>query len=208
MSDSLKNTAQLSFHATADASRALALAHAAKTESRSVSLEDVVAWIFIQALRSYPDFNGVIEDRRFCAAEGVNLGVAIGVTEHLTVGVIHGADGLDLAGLAAARRSLTHSAREGTLSPDQMRNGSATFSNLGRGRTEAFTPILNPPQVALLGMSCLRKAPWVDQDDNITVRPVLGLSLTVDHQWIDGAPANRFLALCCEHLENLATSLD
>ena len=201
MSESLQNTAQLSFHATADASAALAFAATTRRSDRPISVEDLVAWCFVQTLLEYPDFNGVILDRRFCRGETVDLGVAMGVTEHLTVVVIRNADQLGVAGLAAARQTLLKAAQEGTLSPEQMRDGTATISNLGKGRTDAFTPILNPPQVSLLGMSAIRKAPWVDEHDELVVRPVIGLSLTVDHQWIDGAPANRFLASCCERLE-------
>ncbi len=204
MTDSLKESAQLSFHASADASQALALVASHRERGVPLSLEDVAAWVFVKCLKQYPSFNGLLIDKSFQPAAAIHLGMAIGVTEHLTVAVVRDAQAMTLETLGEARRELIEQARAGTLAAEQMRDGTVTVSNLGKGRTESFTPILNPPQVALLGVSAVLKQPRV-VDDQILIRPVMGLSLTVDHRWIDGAPANQFLSDYCQGFESVAT---
>ncbi|MEM8943123.1 MAG: 2-oxo acid dehydrogenase subunit E2 [Pseudomonadota bacterium] len=203
MSDSLTQAAQLSFHASVDASAALAQVEAARGQSHPVTLEDIAAWSYVRCLSTHLNFNGVIKDNTFFSNKSIHLGVALGVGDHLLVGVIRDAETLVIEQLAEARRALVRDAREGKLTPDKMRDGTSTISNLGPGRTESFTPILNPPQVALLGLCTVRKKAWVTEDGSIDVRPVMGVSLTVDHRWIDGAPANSFLANFCSEFESV-----
>ncbi|MEM6962679.1 MAG: 2-oxo acid dehydrogenase subunit E2, partial [Myxococcota bacterium] len=123
MTDSLTQAAQLSFHASVDASAALAQVEAARGQSRPVTLEDIAAWSYVRCLNNHRNFNGVINDNTFFPGESIHLGVALGVGDHLLVGVIRDAETLSIEQLAEARRALVHDAREGQLAPDKMRDG-------------------------------------------------------------------------------------
>ncbi len=201
MTQSLATSAQLTFNANAQAAAALDGVRDCRERGDEVALEDVMAWHLVQLLADFPGFNALINDDQYVCAPQVNLGLAISAGEHLTVVTIRDAGALTLTELASARRGLTRKARAGQLTAADMRDSTITLSNLGRGRTESFTPILNPPQVALLGIAGLRQAPWVDPTGQLTVAPQVGLSLTVDHRVIDGAPAHEFLTQYCERIE-------
>lgn len=202
MRQSLQQSAQLSFHATAHADPALSLCKQMTSRGLTVTVEDVLAWRLIQALQVFPSFNATLEENVLTEHSDVHLGCAMAAGAHLTVGVLRNAQMLSLARLAEARKQLVDKARSNTLKPSEMTGSTCTISNLGKGRTEAFTPILNPPQVALLGAGGIRKGVSVSADNQPVVSSLMGLSLTVDHQVLDGAPANEFLSVFCEALES------
>ena len=114
----------------------------------------------------------------------------------LLVPVVRDCAGLALAGLAARMEALAAQAAAGTIGPDDLAGGTFTVSNLGSFGIESFTPILTPPQVAILGVDAIQVRP-VRRDGKVEFEDRIGLSLTLDHQAIDGAPGARFLQLLC-----------
>ena len=101
-------------------------------------------------------------------------------------------DGLTLRQLAGEAKRLAAGAQEGKISPDELTGGTFTVTNLGAFGVESFTPVLNPPQVAILGVCNIQPKP-VEADGEVRFVPHIGLSLTINHQVVDGAPAARFL---------------
>ena len=105
---------------------------------------------------------------------------------------------MTLAQIAAASKNAAQRARSGQLSPDEMSGGSFTVTNLGSLGIESFTPVINPPQTAILGVCTITNRLRADG----SVYPAMGLSLTFDHRAVDGAPAAKFLAELCTNLES------
>lgn len=123
----------------------------------------------------------------------LGLGIAAATPRGLVVPVVPEADTLDLAGLAAALRTLTVTAREGRTSPAEMTGGSITITNVGVFGVDSGTPILNPGETAILALGAVKQAPWV-VDGELAVRQVCTLALSFDHRVVDGAEGSRFLA--------------
>lgn len=132
-----------------------------------------------------------------------NIGHAVDTERGLLVPTLFGADKMTLAELSAAAKAAAAKAREGALTPDEMSGGSFTVTNLGSLGIESFTPVINPPQVAILGVCAAVNR----LRDDGSVYPAMGLSLTFDHRALDGAPAARFLHDLCTALENFGLLL-
>jgi pyruvate dehydrogenase E2 component (dihydrolipoamide acetyltransferase) len=130
----------------------------------------------------------------------VNVGVATAVEEGLIVPVIHNADSKSIVEVAHEARDLAEKARENRLVPDEVMGGTFTVTNLGMYGVDAFTPIINPPQSAILGVGRIAEKP-VAVDQQIAVRPMMTLSLTFDHRVLDGVVAAGFLKTLKETLE-------
>jgi pyruvate dehydrogenase E2 component (dihydrolipoamide acetyltransferase) len=130
----------------------------------------------------------------------INVGVAVDTDRGLLVPVVRDADGMTIAEIAAALRELTERARSGKSLPDDLTGGTFTITNLGMYGIDAFTPIINPPECAILGVGRLREIPVVHQG-TMCVRPAMVLSLTFDHRLVDGAPAARFLQRISQLIE-------
>jgi pyruvate dehydrogenase E2 component (dihydrolipoamide acetyltransferase) len=129
-----------------------------------------------------------------------NIGIAVAAPQGLVVPVIHGAERLRLAEIAAARADVVGRAREGKLAREDLENGTFTISNLGMFRVERFTAVLNPPQAAIVAVGATEEKP-VAVDGEVVVRPMLTLTATFDHRAVDGAPAANFLQTAKELLE-------
>ncbi len=123
----------------------------------------------------------------------VNLGLAAATDRGLMVPVVHDAQRMDLAALAAAAGDLTHAARNGTITPPQLTGGTLSISNVGVFGIDAGTPILPPGQAGILAVGQVRKMPWEYQDE-IALRQVMALSLSFDHRLVDGEQGASFLA--------------
>ena len=136
----------------------------------------------------------------------INLGVAVDSEQGLIVPVLHGADRLHIAEIAKATRDLGAKAREGKVPLTDLEGGTFTVTNLGGLGVDWFTPVLNPPQCAILGVGRVRRAPAVVGDD-IVVRDIATLVLSFDHRVVDGAPCARFLAHLKALIENPDTWL-
>ena len=124
----------------------------------------------------------------------------------LLVPVVRDVPGLSLRQLARQTRDLADKARRRQLTPDEMRGGTFTVTNLGAYGIDAFTPIINWPECAILGVGRIRRQPAV-VNDQIVPRDAVTLSLTFDHRLVDGGPAARFLQTLCKGVENPAAWL-
>lgn len=146
----------------------------------------------IQALREFPAVNAEIDGADIIYKNYYNIGVAVGTPQGLVVPVIKDAGAMDLAATEQAIADFGARAREGKIAPDEMAGGSFTISNGGVYGSLMSTPILNPPQSAILGMHKIDKRPVV-VDDQIVIRPMMYLALSYDHRIIDGREAVSFL---------------
>ena len=159
-----------------------------------ISLNDLITKAVAVTLRRHPRLNATLVDREVRLHENVNVGVAVNLDEGLIVPVVADADRKDLGQIARESRELAEKARAVPmrLSPDEVSNGTFTITNLGTTGIELFTPIINPPQVAILGVGMVQRRPVV-VGDALAVRPSVYLSLVFDHRAVDGVPAANFL---------------
>src|SRR5919197_4375992 len=158
-----------------------------------------------QAIRRFPVFNSQVSGYQIVYKRDINLGMAVALDWGLIVPVIKRADELSIAGLARAANDLAERARAKQLKPDEVAGGTFTITNPGVFGGLFGTPIINQPQVAILGVGAIEKRPKVsttpEGDDYITIRHMAYFALSFDHRIIDGADAERFLAYIKEHLE-------
>ena len=195
---SLRTTAQLTITTEADAGAMVAQRQRLQAEF-PLTYTDLLVAAVARALREHPRLNATSDGDAVRVHDAVHVGVAIALDDGLVVGVIRDADRLPLHAVASAARALAERARAGTLGIDDVTGGTFTISNLGAYGVDAFTPILHPPQVAILGVGRVAEKPVV-RDGQIVVRPTMVLSLTFDHRIVDGAPAARFLQRVVELL--------
>ena len=170
----------------------------------SVSLEDFVVAAVREALEDHPTFNATYEDGVLHIAEPMNIGVAVDVDRGLLTPVIRDAEELSFEELATSRREAVDSALHGTYDEADLQGGTITITNLGVFGIDSFDPLLNVPEVAILGINTIE--PKLTGDGTQTA-PHLGLSLTFDHRPNDGADAARFLNTIVEGLESPAELL-
>ena len=157
------------------------------------TLNDFVLKATAEALKSHPQLNSALIDDAIHQYSDINLGVAIDIESGLVVPVVRNVDTLGVIALANQVRELADRARNGKLGLDDFSGGTFTVTNLGGLGVDWFTPVLNPPQCAILGVGRVREAAVV-ADRSIQFRDVATLVLTFDHRAIDGAPCARFLA--------------
>ena len=157
------------------------------------TLNDFVLKATAEALKAHPQLNAALIDDAIHRYSDINLGVAIDIESGLVVPVVHKVDTLGVIALANQVRELADRARNGKLGLDDFSGGTFTVTNLGGLGVDWFTPVLNPPQCAILGVGRVREAAVV-ADRSIQFRDVATLVLTFDHRAIDGAPCARFLA--------------
>ncbi|MFO8026494.1 MAG: dihydrolipoamide acetyltransferase family protein, partial [Opitutales bacterium] len=208
MLDSLQNTAQLTLNTTADARRIKALRKKIKAEMAeggpNVTINDMVCAALIKALQKHPDLNAhFLETEMKYFGYAVHLGIAVETERGLMVPTIHNAHGLNIVGLGEKIRELAVACRSGSIDLDMLEGASFTVTNLGAYGIESFTPVLNPPQVGILGVNTITYQPSDLGDGSIGFVPRIGLSLTIDHRAVDGAPAAAFLQEVCREIENL-----
>lgn len=152
-------------------------------------------------MTAHPRLNAAYAEGGVRQFREINLGVAIDVDDGLVVPVLHGADGLGLGEIAKAVRGLAEQARRHRLGLAEFEGGTFTVTNLGGFGVDWFTPVLNPPQCAILGIGRVRRVPVVD-GDAVVVRDCATLVLSFDHRVVDGVPCARFLGHLKELLEN------
>lgn len=194
---SIQTTAQLTLNASADASALLSFRQRLKNSAEAFDLQNVTIndFILFAVSRTLPDhqeLNAVFLKDTISQYESVHLGFAVDTPRCLMVPVIRDANTLNLKAISIEAKRLTAACLEGEVSPDELTGGTFTVTNLGSLGIESFTPILNPPQVGILGVGNVNLKP-VEVDGEVRHIPHIGLSLTIDHQAIDGAAASRFL---------------
>lgn len=204
MVTSLRDAAQLTHHARADVSALLAAKEALAQDDVKASVEDLMMAAVVRVLNRHPDINGVVRDRTVHLSERIDLCVAIALPGNLLAApAIFDAGSKSVAELRAARQDLAARAKTNKLSVAEMTGGTFTVSNLGLTRVEQFTPILNTPQIGILGVGRVVETA-IRGNGGVEFRPFTGLSLTFDHRAIDGAPAADFLSDLCGEIEGFA----
>lgn len=205
---SLHDAAQLSFHAEADITALLDRRRALAEQGRRISVEDFVLCAYARVLAGHRIFNATIEDDLVIEHGPVHVAVAIASPSGLMTPVLRDADRASLDSLAAQRIDLVARAATGAVKVSEMKGATATLSNLGRSRVRFFTPVLNHPQTSILGIGTVDDSLALDPAGQPVARHRLGLSLTVDHRLIDGAPAAAFLNEICDRLEDFGHGAD
>ncbi|WP_297910009.1 dihydrolipoamide acetyltransferase family protein [uncultured Actinomyces sp.] len=208
MMESLTSTAQLTLNTTANAAGILALRKKVKNADESlglnkITLNDLVCFAVSRTLPKYPVFNAHLEDGVLTEFEQVHLGFACDTPRGLLVPVIRSAQALGLKAFSDEAKRLAGGAIDGTIAPDFLSGGTFTVSNIGSFGIETFTPVINLPQTAILGVGAITPRPTVAADGTIGVEQRLNLSLTIDHQVIDGADGARFLRDLVVAIENI-----
>ncbi|EFW91370.1 dihydrolipoamide S-acyltransferase [Haladaptatus paucihalophilus DX253] len=190
-------------HRSADAEELLAAAAAAdEALAPDVSVTDVLLTALSAALDAHPEFNATFEDGVHQLHESHNICVAVDIDAGLIAPVIRDVDSLSLSELAARRREVTARALSGEYTMDDLTGGTMTVSNLGVLGVERFDPVINPPQIAILGVNAIKREVVPTDDDEVAVRKRISFSLSFDHRIVDGADAARFLGTLVEHVEN------
>ena len=164
------------------------------------SYTDMIVQIVSKILKKYPLLNSSVEDDKIKIFADINVGVAVALEDSLIVPVVYNASEKSLAEISSITKEKIDKARKGELTLDEVTGGTFTISNLGIYDVEVFTPIINPPQSALLGVGKILEKPWV-VNGQIVIRPIATLSLSFDHRVIDGAVAARFLQEVKEKME-------
>jgi pyruvate dehydrogenase E2 component (dihydrolipoamide acetyltransferase) len=176
-------------------------------EGATLSYLPFIAKASVEALKAYPEVNATIdtEDRTITYPDAEHLGIAVDTEKGLLVPVIKDAGDLSIAGLAKRIADLAARTRQNKVTPDELTGGTFTITNYGSAGTLMDTPIINQPQVAILGTGALVKRPVVISDPRlgqvIAIRDMMYLSLSYDHRLIDGAKAARFLSTLKARLE-------
>ncbi len=157
-----------------------------------ISLNDLITKAVAVALSRHPRLNATMAEREVHVHDQINIGVAVNLDEGLIVPVVRQVDRKDLGQISRESRELAERARSGRMQLDDLSDGTFTITNLGTTGIDLFTPIINPPQVAILGVGMIQKRPVV-VGDALAIRPSAYLCLVFDHRAVDGVPAARFL---------------
>jgi pyruvate dehydrogenase E2 component (dihydrolipoamide acetyltransferase) len=211
MLQSLQTTAQLTLNAWADArelleTRSIIKKNAEKFAFPNITINDLVLFAVSRMLLEHPELNATFENETIYKHKNVHLGFAVDTPRGLLVPVIKNAHLLKLPALALAAKQLASDSQEARVTPDALQGGTFTISNLGSFGIEHFTPILNPPQVAILGVGTI-SAKSILKDDDMQTHSHIALSLTVNHQVIDGAPAAKFLQTLSQNIASISSLL-
>lgn len=207
MFNSISTTAQLTLNTSADATAIMALRKKFKISDESLGLQkitinDMVLYAVAKTLPRFPEMNEHFLGDTIRQFEKVHLGCAVNTEKGLLVPVIKNADSYSLKGISERGKELFGAALEGKSNPDDLSGGTFTITNLGSMGIESFTPVLNKPEVGILGVCAVNLKP-VERDGEVKFVPYMGLSLTFDHQAVDGAPAAAFLKELVKALENI-----
>lgn len=215
MHASLQNSAQLTHHLGADARRILGLRKQVKaamedgTLTTNITLNDMICFAVIKALKKFPNVNTHFLGDSIRYFKKVHLALAVDTDRGLMVPVVRNADDLSIIGLANQLKEVAAACRKGGINPELLSAEAATFtvSNLGNYGVEMFTPVINLPQTAILGVNTIVPRPKDLGDGVYAFVPYIGLSLTYDHRALDGGEATRFLKQIAEEIENLEVGI-
>lgn len=207
MAESVHTTARVTLATEVDATEFVALRERLKAKygqewGFAPGYNDLLVLVVADALRKFPYMNARMAAGGDAIEQlaAVNIGLAVDTERGLVVPVIREVDTKGLQAVGAEFRALVERARTGKSSRDDLSGGTFTISNLGMYRVDAFTPVINLPEVAILGVGRIAPKPVV-KGEEIVIRQMLGLSLVFDHRLVDGAPAARFLDYICEVIE-------
>jgi pyruvate dehydrogenase E2 component (dihydrolipoamide acetyltransferase) len=201
MHASLQNSAQLTHHMSADVRNILDARRKIKeglqngSEKQDITLNDMICLCVIRAIKKFPEINAHFLEDRIRVFNKVNLGMAVDTPRGLMVPAIKNADDMDLTTLSRELKSAADACKKGNINPELIQSTAASFtvSNLGNYGVEMFTPVINLPQSAILGVCTIIYRPADLGNNTFGFVPYIGLSLTYDHRAIDGGPATLFL---------------
>ncbi len=207
MAESVHTTARVTLSTEVDATEFVALREKLKAKFSEAwgfapGYNDLLGLIVANTLRKFPTMNARLsaEEDAIEHLAAINIGMAVDTERGLMVTVIRNADTKGLQQFGAEFRAMVDRARVGKSTPDDLRGGTFTITNLGMYRVDAFTPIINLPEAAILGVGRIVPKPVV-KGEEIVIRKTMTLSLVFDHRLTDGAPAARFLDYVCELIE-------
>lgn len=212
MHDSLSGMAQLSMTAYFDATelfafRAKVKAMGEKLGYPNISINDMILFAVSRTVLDHPLFNAHFSDKETKIFHRVHLGVATNTERGLMVPTLFNADLKSLNMISREAKALSAACRENTIKPDQLTGGTITVTNLGNNDISSFTPVINPPQTAIIGVCSPEYRVRPGKDGEIEMYRAMGISLTFDHRAVDGAPAAAFLHDFCQRLENFTLLL-
>lgn len=177
-----------------------------KREGQKITFTPIFMEAAARALRDFPMVNVSVDGTKIIIKKNINIGMATALPSgNLIVPVIKNADEKNIVGLAKAVNDLANRARNNKLQPDEITGGTFTITNFGSFDNLTGTPIINQPEVAILGVGAIKKKPWViesPQGDAIAIRHIMVLSLSYDHRVVDGALGGMFLKKVADYLEN------
>ena len=207
MLHSLQSTAQLTMTASADATRMTEYRSRLKSSPEAYGLQkatinDLILCAVAKTLPEFKECNAHFLGDKIAQFEHVHLAFAVDTPRGLMVPVIRNAHRLMLREVSAEASRLRAACMQGDINPDELTGGTFTVTNLGILGIETFTPILNPPQAAILGVCAIQPKP-VQKGQEVAFVPSMNLSLTINHQAVDGAPGARFLNALCEAVANI-----
>ena len=170
---------------------------------KKATVTDFISLAVIKSLMKHPYVNASLssDEKEMYLHHYVNLSIAVGMDSGLVVPVIKGADKMSLKELVVASKEITTKALNGKLKPDEMADSTFTISNLGMYGVKSFVPIINQPNTAILGVSATVPKPVV-YNGEVTVRPIMTLTLTADHRVVDGLEGAKFMKTLKEAIEN------
>jgi pyruvate dehydrogenase E2 component (dihydrolipoyllysine-residue acetyltransferase) len=192
MARSGRETARVTLTAEEDATPLVELRAKLSADGIEVSYDDLFLYVLARALREHPRLNASLEGDKIQVWSRIDIGLAVDTDRGLMVPVVRDVGGKGVEELGRETRALVKGAREGTLSSDALRGGTFTLTNLGMFGIDAFSPIINLPECAILGVGRIAARPAVFEG-RLAVRQMIWLSLTFDHRLVDGAPAAKFL---------------
>jgi pyruvate dehydrogenase E2 component (dihydrolipoamide acetyltransferase) len=201
---SLQSMAQLTLTSHADVTALVSLRDLLdrRWEAR-ISYTDLIVKAVTLALREHPMLNSTLVGEKIVLHDEINIGVAVALDQGLIVPVVREAERKSLVQIHRALQDLAERARSDQLTVDEVTGGTFTVTNLGMYRVGAFTPIVNPPEVAILGVGGIDEH-LVLAGGQVSARSRMALSLTIDHRVVDGAPGAAFLQTLVEFLEHPA----
>jgi pyruvate dehydrogenase E2 component (dihydrolipoamide acetyltransferase) len=220
MHKSLSESAQLTLNASAPAAKLQEIRLRIKTENAfseehglsKITINDLVLFAVARTLPRFPFMNANKITDTIRTFSRIHLGVAVDTPRGLMVPVIRNSDLLSLAQISSEAKRLASDCQKGSANPDELSGSTFTVTNLGSFGITSFTPVLNAPEVAILGVCGIEMKPVAisaaeaaacDCGCGVCFEPHIGFSLTIDHQAVDGAPAARFLKALCEAVAHI-----
>ena len=205
MTLSVQTNASVTLHTEVDATALVELRAMLndKLQAREVNITytDLLVKVVANALREHPRLNATLTDEEIHLLPEINIGVAVALEDGLVVPVVRNADKERLSEISGQVKSFAERARSNQLTPGELQGGTFTITNLGNFGIDAFTPIINPPESAILGVGRILKKPVVHNNE-VVIRSILTLSLTFDHRVVDGAPAAQFLQTVSGYIQD------
>ncbi|NRA37695.1 MAG: 2-oxo acid dehydrogenase subunit E2 [Planctomycetes bacterium] len=207
MQASLSQSAQLTLQASFKAAalqkyRAQGKSNAEQMGLPNITINDMIVFAVSRVLQRHPQLNAHFLGSSIRQFRDVHIGIAVDTERGLLVPVLRHVNLRSLSSVSAAFKPLAISCQQGKASPDDLQGGTFTITNLGNMGIDHFTPVLNVPEVAILGVGGIQLKPYREADGSVDFADSIALSLTIDHQAVDGAPAARFLKDLVAALEN------